>query len=85
MDFPMWEFLKDVTIRVTLVTLLALILPCISYKFIDVTVIRLFVVCIVSILSSITMGYYFGFNKNERINLKNKVFNTINKKILHNH
>ena len=84
MDFPMWNFLKDVTIRVTLVTLLALILPCISYKFIDISVIRLLVVCIVSVLSSITMGYYFGFNKHDRNQLKNRAISFISKKMKRN-
>lgn len=80
MDFPMLTFLKDVTIRMYFITILSLILPLICYHCINITLIRFFTVCIVSIICTISISYYFGFDKIERIKLSHKIKNIIRKK-----
>lgn len=78
--FPMWRFLKEVTIRVYVVTLLAFVLPIFAYKGIDITTVRFFIVCFLSVLSTVALGYYIGFNKEERKKLRHKTVNLIRKK-----
>lgn len=83
MDFPMWRFLKDVTIRVILVSCVAIVIPYLCYKLIDPISVRFFIVCILSVVSSLFVGFYLGFNKNDRFTIKRKTILIINKKILH--
>lgn len=80
--FPMLRFLKDVTLRVCVITALSMIFPILAYNVISVTVLRFFTVCVLSVLSTIGLGYYIGFNKSDRLKLRTKVVNIINKKIL---
>ena len=82
-EFPMWRFLKDVTIRIFFITLFSVIPPILIYKTIGVTVIRFFFVCFMSIVSTIGFGYYIGFIKEERNKFKAKVQSIINRKIHH--
>lgn len=81
-EFPMWRFVKGVTLRVLMITVLAMILPLISYEIIPVTFFRFTTVCILSWLSTVCIGFYIGFNRTERIIVKDKVLSVINKKIL---
>ena len=81
-QFPMLRFLKDVTLRVYVITVLSMLLPVLAYNVIDVTLLRFFTVCILSVLSTIGLGYYIGFNQSDRLKLRTKVVNIINKKIL---
>lgn len=80
MQFPMWRFLKDVTVRVYVVTIFAFILPICAYKGICLTNIRFLVVCILSMLSTIMFGYYMGFTKEEHEMLRHKTKKMIKKK-----
>ena len=84
MDFPMFKFLESVTIRVYVVTVLSAILPVLAYSEINVVVARFLAVCILSVLSSLTLGYYLGFNKNDREKLRQKVVGIIKKKFKEN-
>lgn len=84
MDFPMFKFLESVTIRVYVVTVLSAILPVLAYSEINVVVARFLAVCILSVLSSLTLGYYLGFNKNDREKLRQKVVGIIKKKFKKN-
>lgn len=81
-QFPMFRFLKDVTLRVYVITALSMILPVLAYNVINITILRFFTVCMLSVLSTIGLGYYIGFNKSDRLKLRTKVVNIINKKIL---
>ena len=58
-EFPMLQFLKDVTVRVYFVTALAFILPLIVYEEIELMVLRFILVCITSVASTLMFGYYF--------------------------
>lgn len=81
-NFPMIGFLKDVTLRVYVITALSLILPIAAHEEIDSTIVRLIVVCIFSFMSTIGLGYYLGFNKEDRTKLRLKVVNIVKTKIL---
>ena len=81
-QFPMSNFLKDVTLRVYIITALSMILPVLAYKLIDLALLRFLTVCILSVLSTIGMGYYLGFNPSDRLKIRTKVVNVINAKIL---
>lgn len=81
-QFPMFRFLKDVTLRVYVITALSMILPVLAYNVLNITILRFFTVCMLSVLSTIGLGYYIGFNKSDRLKLRTKVVNIINKKNL---
>ncbi len=78
-QFPMWHFLKEVTLRVFIITILSIILPITSNRLIDITWIRFMMVCFLSTVSTIVLGYYIGFNKAERESLRTKVCNVMKK------
>lgn len=80
--FPMMAFIKDVTLRVIVITVLSLILPILAYQSIHITIVRFLVVCILSFISTIGLGYMLGFNKTDREYLRTKVVNTVRTKIL---
>ena len=48
--FPMMAFIKDVTLRVIVITVLSLILPILAYQSIHITIVRFLVVCILSFI-----------------------------------
>lgn len=79
-QFPMWKFLKEVTVRVYVVTFFAFIFPMLTYEAIDVVIIRFFAVCVVSVFSTVILGYYLGFDKAERGKLRYKTMNLIKKR-----
>lgn len=80
--FPMWKFSKNVTFRVYLITGVALILPILAYRSIDVTVWRFLSVCVLSLLSTLGVGYFLGFNREDREIIRLKVVTVMKKKIL---
>lgn len=80
-NFPMGKFLKDVTLRVYIITILAIILPSLAYQFINIVVIRFFSVCILSIITTLSLGYFLGFNKNDRKKIKNKIIQILKDKL----
>ena len=84
MDFPMVKFLKSVTIRVYIVTILSVVLPILAYSEINLVVVRFFTVCILSVLSTLILGYYLGFNKHDREKLREKVVGVIKKRFKRN-
>ena len=81
-EFPMWRFVKDVTLRVFAITIVAMVLPILAYRSIDITILRFIIVCLLSMVSTIGFGYYLGFNNEDRQTIKVKVTSIINKKIL---
>ena len=66
-DFPVAEFIRKVYCNVILVTLLALIVPAICYVLMPSGVVRFFVLCSLSVLSSATAIYFVGCNREERV------------------
>lgn len=81
-NFPMMAFIKDVTLRVAVITILSLILPVLAYQSIHITVVRFFAVCFLSFISTVGLGYMLGFNKADRKHLRVKVVNIVRTKIL---
>ena len=79
--FPALRFFFQVTLRIILVTLLALILPWLAYTLIDLDGLRFFTVCLVSVISCITMGFYGGLDHSERMLVTSKVQTIIQKKL----
>lgn len=65
-DFPVMQFVKKVYLSVIGVTLLSLLLPAICYVLIPPGYVRFFVLCGVSVLSSVAVIYYVGCNAEER-------------------
>lgn len=80
--FPMMAFIKNVTLRVIVITVFSLVLPILAYQSIHITIIRFLVVCILSFISTIGLGYMLGFNKMDREHLRTKVVNIVRTKIL---
>ena len=80
-NFPMWKFMKDVTFRVYIITILAIILPSIAYQSINIIIIRFFSVCILSIIATLGFGYYLGFSKNDRKKIKTKIITILKNKL----
>ena len=81
-NFPMVTFIKDVTLRVLVITVFSFALPVLAYQSIHITVVRFFAVCILSFLSTIGLGYLLGFNKTDREHLRTKVVSIVRNKIL---
>ena len=81
-NFPMMAFIKDVTLRVAVITILSLILPVLAYQSIHITVVRFLSVCILSFFSTLGLGYMLGFNKADREHLRWKAVNVVRPKIL---
>lgn len=78
-DFPAKRFFFQVTLRMMLVTLLALILPWLAYTLIDVTGLRFFTVCLVSVVSCLTLGFHGALDPSERMVVTSKVQTIIRK------
>lgn len=81
-DFPMVAFLRSVTFRMVLITMISLVLPALAHQTIAITSWRFIVVCILSLMSTIGFGYYLGFNKADRNILRTKVATVVKTKIL---
>ena len=65
-SFPVKEFVRRVYCNVILVTLLALIVPVTCYVLMPSGVVRFFVLCSLSVLSSAAAIYLVGCNRDER-------------------
>ena len=81
-SFPIIGYLRNVTFRVYAITLLAMIIPVIVYNSIESEIPRFLLVSIISLISTLSIGYMLGFNKEERAMIKEKVIRIIRKKIL---
>ena len=81
-SFPIIGFLSNVTFRVYAITILAMVFPVIVHNNIEAEIPRFISVTIVSIITTILLGYKIGFNKDEQAVIKDKVFYLIKNKIL---
>ena len=63
---PVAKFLKDVYCNIIIVSIAAIILPYVCHVLIEERLMRLIIVCFVSIVSSGVAIYYIGCNKVER-------------------
>lgn len=78
---PVKSFLKDVYCNVIIVSAIAFIAPFFCHIFIGGQYLRLFVVCIVSVITSGLTIYFIGCNKDER-NLAKRYINKIKNRFL---
>ena len=83
--FPMLQYLRSVTLAVLVITILAIFPPLIPFCTIENIPVRFFCVCILSVLSSLSLGFYLGFNRYERNKIKRKVVYTVREKIHYFH
>lgn len=67
---PVRAFLKQVYFNVIGVTLLAVIPPAICHLLIENSYVRIIVVCLVSLLASVTVIYYVGCNEGDKAALR---------------
>lgn len=80
--FPMMAFVKDVTLRMMVIALLSTALPVLAYQSIHEVAVRFFMVCLLSMLSTVGLGYMLGFNRADREHLKIKALEFVRTKIL---
>ena len=75
---PIWEFVQKVIVKAVVVALFAFVIPtCFHYILPFGEFIRLVVVCIVSVFSTILSIYVFGLSMPEKIFIKDKIMNKI--------
>lgn len=65
-DFPVWNYIKQVFATCILVTLVASILPFSLYHISEDGLIRFLMVCLLSVICTVIAVYYIGFLPNER-------------------
>ena len=80
-DFPLFRYLKQVTIIVLLITVISAVPPIITYYVIDNGVLRFFLVCIISVISTLSIGFFIGFNAHERTKIMNKISSFVKNKV----
>ena len=81
--FPVMMFVKDAIIPILLVSAISIIIPSFLYFTMEQSLLRAAIVAVVSLLSGFGAVYTVGLNKGERVMLRNKINEIINKKILH--
>lgn len=79
--FPAFRFFLQVTLRVIIVTLFALLLPWFAYTHIDSTGLRFLTVCLAALVSCITLGFYGALDHSERTVVASKVQTVLRKKL----
>lgn len=73
LSFPPILFIKNVIIKVLIVTVVALLLPLILYNMMDYGFLRLVVISFVCMLSSYASIYYLGLTPGERLYVMTKI------------
>ena len=75
---PMCAFLKGVTLRCAILTVVASVAPFILFKFVSPSFLRFLFVVLVSVMSVLLLGYIVLLNKSERNILKDTILHKIN-------
>ena len=78
-DLPVMEFIKKVYCNVIVVTAISLIVPAVCYLLISPGIVRFFVLCSLSVLSSIATIYFVGCNHDDRAMVVKMVEGVISK------
>lgn len=73
------DYIKNIYIKVFTVVALSLIMPFIVYESMDNTGARFFVTCLICVLSVGTVTYIVGLSKNERVFIKAKAVEVVNR------
>lgn len=67
------KYINEVLVRMSMVSVCSCILPCLIYFNMHCSFIRLFLVCVVSVVSLLTFMYLLGLEKSERAFMMNKL------------
>lgn len=78
--FPVGQFLREVTFKVLLVSLLSIILPLFFYLLLNINWSSFFLVCCLSVLSTFFFSFYLALNANERDFVRRKIRTVIDRK-----
>ena len=81
LQFPPMMFVKDVVLKILVVTSVAIIIPLFIYKQMDPTFLRLVTTVLVCTLSTCVCVYGIGLTRNERTKIKGKVIAVISERI----
>ena len=73
------EYFKYIYTPVILVVLCSVILPFVVYESLNDTILRFFTVCIVCVISVVTVAYTIGLSRNERIFVRSKAVEVYHK------
>lgn len=73
LNFPISMFLKDVVWKITLPSVLSLILPAMCIYFIPTSLFRVVISCFVCFFSAISTIYIYGITKGEKAFIKEKI------------
>lgn len=76
---PIKSFLIEVTAKVALVSIAASIFPLAAYCFLDTGWLTFFLVCCISVISTMSCSFLLGLNRNEKQFVINKILTVINK------
>ena len=78
-DLPVKRFIVEVYCNVVVVTAISLIVPTVCYLLISPGIVRFFVLCSLSVLSSIATIYFVGCNRDDRTMVAKMVGGIISK------
>ena len=81
LDFPVWNYIKEVYGRSIIVASLSCIFPFVIYNNIPSSLSRFFILCLVCIISTIISIFFAGLTRGERIEISEKLRLLIRKKI----
>ena len=77
--FPPIMFIKEVLLRVLIVTIPTILIPYMLTTLMNPGIIRLLVVTVVSFCSGVLFVYALGLSKGERVFVRNKIIELRNK------
>lgn len=79
LDFPPLMFMKDIIMKVVIVTCIAMLCPFIVLFSMDSSFIRLVISVLVGLLSVVVSVYLCGLTKNEQLMISQKIKNKLKK------
>lgn len=71
------SFIKEVYVKVGIVTLVALVIPALVCWIQSDSILRFFEICFISMLSTAFSVYYLGLSRNERVKITDLVKNKL--------
>ncbi len=77
--FPMLTYLKSVTFKVSMISVLAIIIPVASYLIIPVCFLSFIVICLICVISTSVCSYIWGLEIKEKLFVMNKAKMVISK------
>lgn len=77
--FPVWEFVREVVAKITIVSIVAIIIPLVIVFMFPQSLVRLTISIVLSVVSAGLSSFFLGLNVYERITVKDKLSSIINK------